>query len=305
MMMMQSVLKNSKAVWAGKFIACLGFMLVSFSSFGFSNAALADTKKQTMVYEVYAGGFHAVQAKLVIEPNTAKGRYDIVMDAQTRGLLGKLAPWVGTFESHGWIMKDGVYAPQMHKSTATWKGEDEVKEYLYNKNGTFKSLEIQEFDEEPKMEEVSKELTDGTTDALTATLNVLNHYNKTDQCVGKEDVFDGKRRFQQVFKHKQNVELSASKFNIYEGPAAECTVEVVPVAGKWHSKPRGWLSIQEQGRDLGTMPTVWVAQIRENMPAIPVKVRVKTEYGTLFMHLAEYQSGDKTLVAEKRVTEDE
>ena len=46
-----------------------------------------------MVYEVYAGGIHAVQNRMEI--SEADGRYDIVMNAETRGFLGKLAPWSG------------------------------------------------------------------------------------------------------------------------------------------------------------------------------------------------------------------
>ena len=63
------------------------------------------------------------------------------------------------------------------------------------------------------------------------------------------------------------------------------------------------MSIQEQGRERGTMPTVWLGKIAKNAPAIPVKIRVKTAYGTLFMHLAEYQNEGQIIVAEKRVTE--
>ena len=70
------------------------------------------------------------------------------------------------------------------------------------------------------------------------------------------------------------------------------TVEVKPIAGRWYEKPRGWLSIQEQGRKLGTMPTVWFAQLKETATVVPVRVRVKTEYGTLFMHMTNYESGD-------------
>ncbi len=48
------------------------------------------------------------------------------------------------------------------------------------------------------------------------------------------------------------------------------------------------------------MPTVWLAQLRNGAPAVPVKIRVKTAYGTLFMHLAEYRDGERTVTAETR-----
>ena len=77
-------------------------------------------------------------------------------------------------------------------------------------------------------------------------------------------------------------------------------MEIKPVAGGWSEKPRGWLSIQEQGRDRGMMPTVWLANVSDDGPAVPVKIRVKTAYGTLFMHLAQYETGGNMVVAEKR-----
>ena len=102
-----------------------------------------------------------------------------------------------------------------------------------------------------------------------------------------------------MFKEKGTVELKASRWNVYEGSAIECTAEVQPIAGKWHEKPRGWMSIQEQGRERGTIPTVWFAKITEGQPAVPVKVRVKTSYGTLFMHMTKYETAGNMLSLKK------
>lgn len=263
-----------------------------------------ETLRQQLVYEVYAGGIHAVQARLDLDLSK-KNQYDLVLDARTRGFLGSLIPWEGTFESQGWVLKGDKFQPQKHQSTAVWREEKDIKEYLYNKDGTFKSLRVTDEHSQNELREVDDEVTNGTVDALSATLQVLENYRDDQKCAGESEVFDGKRRFKQIFKHEKEVALSASKYNIYSGPAAECTVEVVPVNGEWHKKPRGWMSIQEQGRAKGTMPTVWIAQIAENGPAVPVKIRVKTAYGTLFMHLAEYKSADTLLVAEKRMIEED
>lgn len=277
---------------------CLAFTLTK------PHDARAGDNHQQLVYEVYAGGIHAVQARLNIDLRKTNN-YDIVLDAKTRGFLASLVPWEGTFESHGWIVKGDEFKPQKHQSSATWRDETDIKEYLYNKDGSFKSLRVTDKHSKEELRKIDPAVTNGTIDALTATLDVLENYNKTKKCEGSSEVFDGKRRFKQVFKHEKNITLEASKYNIYGGPAAECTVEVVPVSGEWSKKPRGWLSIQEQGRERGTMPTVWIAQLDKDGPAVPVKIRVKTAYGTLFMHLAEYHNADTILVAEKRVTEED
>jgi len=245
-----------------------------------------------MQYDVYAGGIHALQATLDID-ETKKTHYDISLAAKTYGLLGKLAPWQGTFETKGW--KGDINKPELHQSTAIWRDEEEIKQYHYKKDGKFAGFSVKDESNDGSMQSVDKELVEGTSDVLTATLNVMQNVAAHNKCEGESEIFDGDRRFKMVFKEKQKVELTASRYNVYGGPAVECSVEVQPVAGKWHKKPRGWMSIQEQGRERGTMPTVWFAQMEEGQVAVPVKVRVKTQYGTLFMHLTQYQTAGQKI----------
>lgn len=250
---------------------------------------------QNMHYDVYAGGIHAVQADMTLDYRE-KGRYAMKFGAETRGLLGALAPWAGTFESKGWVIKPQVLVPETHESIAMWRDEREVKTYHYDKNKGFQDITYQYMGKKPRTEVPEDELTKDTTDALTATMMVMEHVSDGGNCEGESEVFDGKRRYKLIFRHKGFVQLEKTRYNAYSGPAVECTAEVEPIAGKWYKKPRGWLSIQEQGRSLGTMPTVWMAQVVPNAVVIPVRVRVKTQYGTLFMHLTHYESGDTVLV---------
>jgi len=253
---------------------------------------------QKMTFDVFAGGVHAVKANMEMD-FSKEGRYSISFGAETRGLLGSLVPWAGTFASKGWAMRDGRRIPEMHESTATWQGEHEIKTYRYTKKGGFQDLVTTFKGKKPKTTIPDVELTKGTTDALTATILVMEKVSDGGNCEGTSEVFDGKRRFNLIYRHQQVVMLKKTRYNAYEGPAIECTVEVEPISGKWYKKPRGWLSIQEQGRERGTMPTVWLAQVVPNAVVVPVRVRVKTAYGTLFMHMKSYESGDTTLKSEK------
>lgn len=275
----------------GSVLLCLAFIT--------SGAAQAQST-QHLTYDVYAGGFHVLEADLHIA-FPARDRYALKLSAHTFGFLGKLVPWEGSFESEGWINEDDpLYQTELHKSVATWTGETNVKEYHYNRDGSFESLVIDEHDKKPKTETPDAELTQDTLDALTATLNILKTVGSGEKCDGAYDVFDGKRRFTQMFNHKKDVELERSRYNIYEGPAQICEVEIKPVSGAWSKKPRGWLNIQEQGRQAGALPTVWIGQMEEGLPAVPVRILVKTSYGSLVMHLAEYKSGSDLKTADKR-----
>lgn len=293
----QKDLKFLKPAWAALYIVVLAFTPAK----AFAQEQAENI--QTMVYEVYAGGIHAVQAKLTVDLSD-EDRYDLNLFAKTRGLLGKLAPWHGTFSTNGWRDEDTLQ-PELHKSVTTWKEEEETKEYKYNRDGSFNELVIKDYQKKPQIKKPEAELTDKSFDTLTAALMTLKAVASGEQCDQKAPVFDGKRRFNQVFNFLETEDLKQTKYNIYEGPSIKCTVEVEPDGGQWHKKPRGWLSIQEQGRERGTMPTMWIANITPDMPAVPVKIFVKTAYGNLFMHLAEYNANGKKWVAEKRVILDE
>lgn len=274
-----------------RFIAFLMVGALLFS--GAADAQTAKKSQQIMQYDVYAGGIHALQSKLDINLS-AGDTYNIALEAKTYGLLGKLAPWQGVFKTMGW-KTDKNLQPEIHTATTTWRDDDEVKSYTYKKDGSFVEYSKKEGTAKAKPKAVDTKLTQGTTDVLTATLSALQGVAVNNKCEGSSEIFDGKRRFKLIFKEKRKVMLEASRYNAYSGSAIECSAEVQPVAGKWREKPRGWMSIQEQGREKGTMPTVWFASVSEGQPAVPVKVRVKTDYGTLFMHMTQYETQGKKL----------
>jgi hypothetical protein len=254
--------------------------------------------RQEMTYDVYAGGFHVVSADLLIDL-AKKTTYTLRLGAYTHGMLAKLAPWKGVFETKGWYdPKKAAPQPQMHSSDTTWRDEKEVVQFVYNKDGTFKEHRIFN-DKKNGKQPPQPELSDKTTDVLSATLAVMNNVAETGKCEGNDKIFDGERSYNLIYHHQKETVLEKSDLNLYSGPAAECTVEVKPLKGRWHSRPRGWMSIQEQGREKGTMPTVWFAKMTPGQTPVPVRIRVKTDYGTLFMHLTGYNGGGKKLALDK------
>ncbi|MEM7618174.1 MAG: DUF3108 domain-containing protein [Pseudomonadota bacterium] len=280
-----------KLNWSVIIFSALVFVSVTIFSFTVA-AQEASSNVQKMEYNVYAGGIHALEANLTNDLSDAK-KYNIVGTAKTHGILGKLAPWEGSFSTKGW--KESSYKPQEHESITTFRDETESKTYSYNKNGSFKDY-VRIKKGKDKKASPSKDLTENTIDILSATLNTMQMVaSDKNTCKGEREIFDGKRRFKLRFDEVRKTELSKSGYNAYTGPAIECTILVIPVAGKWHEKPRGWASIQEQGRKKGSLPTMWFAVVEEGKPAIPVKARVKTDYGTLFMHLTSYQTDTKKL----------
>ena len=260
----------------------------------------APETSQTMTYELYAGGIHAVQATLDVQHSPKNDQYRLFLSANTRGFLGKLVPWSGSFETYGWSLSDDIDKPKLHESISLWRNEEEIKTYSYAKDGKFLDLKITEAGVDKSPKNLEDELVQNSIDAMTAALEVMRAVGNDKPCEGTSEVFDGKRRFKMKFKHDADETLKKTDYNVYSGIASRCVVEVEPMTGAWHKKPRGWLSIQEQGRDKGALPTLWLAKLDEDSPAVPVKLRIKTDYGTLFMHMVEYKHGDKVISASSK-----
>ncbi len=236
-----------------------------------------------LAYDVYAGGIHALNAALTLERTTT--RYDITLVSATQGFLRKIANWSGRYVSKGRISNDKTY-PLSHEASSSWKGSTEKKIFKYNGKGKFLSYKVSEEGKDTTPTSVDVSLATGTTDTLSSTLRLMVALPQSRVCSGDELIFDGDRNFQLTYSGKETEILKKSDYNIYDGQAIVCKVEVKPKNGKWHKKPRGWLSIQEQGRNLGDLPTIWFGKINgQDDLYVPVKIRVKTDYGTLFMHL--------------------
>jgi hypothetical protein len=252
---------------------------------------------QSMIYDVYASGVHVLEARLDIREET--GRYEMLFTAHTRGFLKSLLPWTGQYEVIGWADGAGGYHPEHYISKSVWKDELEGKEYRFTKDGGFQELLITK-DGKTAKADVAPELSKGAIDEYTSALKVFAKIAREGACEGQDDNFDEKRRYTQLFKPLENAVITPTEYNAFAGEAVKCTVEVVPNGGKWRKKPRGWMNVQEQGRRLGQLPTMWAAKLTETGPAVPVKVLIKTDYGALVIHLAEYRNGDKILISGKR-----
>lgn len=233
-------------------------------------------------YAMYTGGFDVVEIEGHYDFGT---HYNFNLTAFTRGILGKLAPWKGILETSGARGKSGVYMPSTHSFLNRWRSKVEVTSFSYDRQGRFVAMQRTDEDGRLQTPEVEPELTKGTVDMLSALGIVLDGFEKTGRCTASVPVFDGRRRFNMKFTDAGATVIKPGRYSIFSGDARMCTVEIVPVAGKWHEKPRGWMSIQEQSRAENKLPRLWIGRPAPDAPAIPVRFEVYTRYGTILMHL--------------------
>ena len=250
---------------------------------------MAQSGTSVLGYDVYAGGIHAMDAQLTLK--TSPKKYEIVLNAATQGVLKKLADWSGKFSANGLISK-GIAYPLEHQSASTWKGSTESKDFKYDGKGGFVSYKVTEAGKDKTPADLDLSLAKGSIDLLSSTFRLMASLPATSACKGEDLIFDGDRNYRLVYKSVKTENLKRSDYNVYQGPSVVCTVEVIPEKGKWRKKPRGWLSIQEQGRQKGALPTIWFGKAKGNHDLyVPVKIQIKTDYGTLFMHLTSEKNG--------------
>ena len=74
-------------------------------------------------------------------------------------------------------------------------------------------------------------MTAATIDPASAMLTLMETLGNTGRCDATVKVFDGKRRYNLASRHAGEVELRATKYAPYVGPATECRVGFERLAG--------------------------------------------------------------------------
>jgi len=240
--------------------------------------AVSAAEPLKVTYGLYASGFNVVDINATYD--ISADTYDLTMDLKTQGMLGKLAPWSGLIKTSG-LNKDVNSTPLSHSFASTWRRQTETTAFTFDKSGALKSMVITEdgnTETEMPAAEVYKY---SPVDMLSALFRAMNNPS----CASTQPSFDKKRRFDMVFRSKGVDIMKQNKYSNFSGEAEVCEVEIVPVAGKWREKPRGWMSIQGQAKDNGQLPRIWFGKVRDDFPPIPIRFFIKTNYGAMVMHL--------------------
>ncbi len=250
-----------------------------------ANPALAlQDHDLSIAYEIYTGGLHTMSATM--DMAMERGQYNIDMVAKPHGTIGKLLPWKGQYASKG-LVKGDTLQPKQHSKTSSWNSETDKTVLNYDKKGHLIEAKRVEFKNGETVRAYdhafTQDMVTDTVDLMTATVKMLQNVNAGETCDTSIPVFDGKRRFNMVFKQKGTTTLSSSRLNSFDGEAVKCTIEIEPVIG-WEEKKRGYFRIQEESKEKGYLPTVWIGQAYPGGPMVPVRMEIKSEYGAILMH---------------------
>lgn len=242
-------------------------------------------------YGVYAGGFRALDVAMTLD-STENG-YNIGMRAVPFGVIGSLLPWAGEYVTTGKIVKDTAKAPRLvpekHAKISRWREDNDQDYFTYGKDGVLtghKRIEILHSVRREKDIPLDPEFHKDSVDLLTGVVQMLVNVNSSGKgvtCDAAPVIFDGKRRFQLKFREIGTETLVKGKYNMTSGVARLCEIEMIPLTG-FGDTPKGYYKIQEQARQRGQLPIVWVAPLWDGGPHLPVKLLVKSEYGSVYAH---------------------
>ena len=102
----------------------------------------------------------------------------------------------------------------------------ETKELVYNNNGE-PVYRLSSKNDKSKKVEITPDLNNkDTTDLQTVFAKLAKQYNELKFCDSRMEVFDGKRRFDVIFKDEGEDELTANEYSPFKGNAKKCSMYI-------------------------------------------------------------------------------
>jgi hypothetical protein len=243
-------------------------------------------------YDIYAGGMHLLD--VLMQFNQSNAAYSASMTANPTGFFSKIVPWQGRYSTDGAITK-GQLIPKIHEKTSRWGKDRDETIMRFNAQGQLASMTDREWIHgktipAPKNITPDAALSGDAHDLVTTVVRMLYHAQQTglstkEACNSTHTVFDGKRRFTMAFTPLGQETLQKSRYTPFSGKAQRCQIEIKPLAG-FKGKKRGFYKIQEDSRKLGELPSIWLMPAWDNGPPVPVRMRIKSEYGAIIVHAA-------------------
>lgn len=217
-------------------------------------------------YEAYYTGLLIAEATTMLAVN--EGRYAIEVHALSSGILD----WFITFDqlatSTGRLAK--APQPERHRNHNRSRGN------WIDLSFTGGSIEILDANPDPKKEKdrqpVPPALLEGAIDPLSGMLTAGFGAVSADQCKTVVAVYDGRRRYDTVLEDRRR-ETYAGPFGL--APALVCSFRFVRIAG-----------YTEKAKEYpGLTGDLWLQQLGEGLPMLPVRMEIQTKYGTGYVHM--------------------
>lgn len=177
-------------------------------------------------FDVSLGIFDACDTQF--EYGMSQDKYHIQSNIKTQGTLDLLYPFVAEYQTVGNIKKDKLVTSS-YKYKSKGRFSKRSKELIYDEDGNPLYRISSKNDKENRVE-IKKDIKNqDTTDLQSVFAEMAKQYNTVKFCASRMEVFDGKRRFDVIFKDEGKEELVTPYF---KGTAAKCSMYIDSLGSK-------------------------------------------------------------------------
>lgn len=260
--------------------------ILAFSVLSWPAAAATSPLRAT--YDVYFGGLHILSAESEFTPEEAG--YALTARAKTRGILEVFFDWRGETRSAG-RFDGGRAVPVLHTNFG-WRGDRQRSVTLdYGPAGDVLSARIDPPPDPDEVTDLPADAPDGTIDPLSVIAQLSRAVSASGSCTGEFAVYDGRRRYDLRISDKGREALPVTDYSIFSGEAMVCGIEYAMLGGQRKERSKYAETARER--------VVYVARPVEGGPAIPVGLKIETDFGTLMAHLTGIGSADRVALNEE------
>ena len=235
------------------------------------SASASQERRISLSYDVFYGGIKATSLEVDIVLSDLMYRLESKVVA--RGPFGWVTGFVVNAISRGSVSGNDLNLGE-HSNTSEWFGEQRSVALRPGINGAI-DVAVVPAPEKDDRDSVPLASTIGTLDPLSASLKAARDIQRTDACEQTLPIFDGRKRYDLIFRDTLRTSI---KGKYYSGPALRCRLDLNRIAG-FSRTP--FLPRPEKPPEA----FVWLARIDQNVPMIPIRLRVSSSVATTMIHL--------------------
>ncbi|NQU72555.1 MAG: DUF3108 domain-containing protein [Rhodospirillales bacterium] len=252
-----------------------GLLALSWIGPAAARSPADSTRDLALTYRVYYGGFEVL--RLVVDIRLAAEDYKLEMNFRTLGLIGTLFPWTMKAYARGRLTKDGVH-PVAAGQRNSWRGRQRWVELRYpGRSPVVADAHPAVKDDKPS----AKSLID-TIDLASAIFAMTRQLDQHRGCGRRLPVFDGRRRYDLLFKGLGDGAIRRSGYSVYAGPVTNCRAEMDRLAG-FKTRQNSYGGWGEADRTA----TVSMGRPFIDAPPVPVRIEIQTRWGDIMAHLTQ------------------
>ncbi len=180
-------------------------------------------------FNVSIGPFDAATTRFTYTLNPSA--YGVTSKVKTDGVFNTLYPFKANYATTGKIKKEKFETATYHYDSQS-RFNKRSKELVYDDNGRpLYRLSTKNGKQKKSGVDTTIDSTD-TTDLQTIFAKLAKQYNDVRFCDARMQVFDGKKRFDVIFKDEGKEELPSQEGLAYSGTAAKCSIYIDKLGDK-------------------------------------------------------------------------